>query len=155
TQAFDLAVPEAPQPVRIGDTTRLVYELHATNFSADELVLRSVSVADAASGNVLAEFRDDALSPRIEAFGVAGKVADRRIVRPGMRAVVYLEIDAAGATPRAIGHTLEYEIGGAKTSSPHTLESARTPIRGAAAPVLGPPLRGGPWAAVYDPSARR
>jgi hypothetical protein len=70
---------------------------------------------------------------------------------PGTRAVIYIElaVGAAGAAlPPALAHRIEYRRGAAL----ETVEGARTPVSVEVPPVLGPPVRGGPWVAVYHPS---
>src|SRR3546814_8749606 len=55
-QSFDVQVPVSPVPVRIGDATRLRYELHLTNFASRPLTLMRVRILDAATGMVMAGY---------------------------------------------------------------------------------------------------
>ncbi|WP_162314424.1 peptidoglycan DD-metalloendopeptidase family protein [Pseudoxanthomonas yeongjuensis] len=150
-ESFDLQLPVPPTPVRIDGQQRLVYELHLTNFAREPLSLQRVDVLDPATGHVLAQFMDADLAVRlarpdaIEA-GAAGAIA------PGMRGVLYLEFALpAGAVPRALSHRIAYA-----TPTPDSLEvEGATIALGTAPPVLGAPLRDGPWVAIHSPDWER
>src|SRR3546814_17233754 len=47
-QSFDVQVPVSPVPVRIGDATRLRYELQLTHFASRPMTLMRVRILDAA-----------------------------------------------------------------------------------------------------------
>jgi murein DD-endopeptidase MepM/ murein hydrolase activator NlpD len=149
-QSFDMQVPAPPTPVVVDGKPRLVYELHLTSFAREPLRLRSVTVVDSRLGHTVAELRDDTLRPRVAA---ASATKDPLTIEPGSRAFVYLELDlpADRALPRALAHRVEYE----RSGTTETVEGMDVPVRREAPPVLGPPLRGGPWAAVYHPSWER
>ncbi|QWP75446.1 M23 family metallopeptidase [Lysobacter sp. K5869] len=144
---LDLAVPQTPAPVAVEGRERLLYELHLTNFGAAPLHLDGVSVLDADSGAALAAWRGDALAARGRVIGAQNAALDGAL-RPGERAVLYLEIDLPAKAPRALRHKVEFSAPGAE---PGQVEGAQLAPRAAAALQLGPPLRGGPWAAVYAP----
>lgn len=144
---LDLAVPQPPAPVAVEGRQRLLYELHLTNFGATPLHLDGLSVLDADSGAALAAWRGEALVARGRIVG-ARETALSGALAPGERAVLYLELDLPGAPPRALRHRVEFSAPGAE---PGRVEGAQLAPRPAAALQLGPPLRGGPWAAVYAP----
>jgi murein DD-endopeptidase MepM/ murein hydrolase activator NlpD len=149
--SFDLQVSEKPRPVIVNGKPRLVYELHLTNFSLEALTLQSISVLDAASEVELITVRDDALNSRI---GLPNAGSDKRTVQPGLRAVVYFEVEISGREiPDALKHRIEYEV--PKTSEPGSVEGAQTSIQKDPLLILDPPLSGGPWAAIYEPSWER
>ena len=127
-----------------------MYELHLSNFAAEPLALRRVVVLDAASGAVLSELHGDALRTAIGRPDGIDATADHRDILPGVRAVVYISL-AVDAVPRALKHRVDYAGGG----SPGSVDGGRVEPRAASAAVLGPPLRGGPWAAVYSPEWER
>ena len=150
-QAFDVRVLNPPTPVDVSGTTRLVYELHLSNFAAEPLMLRRVAVLDAASGEVLGELQGAALRAAIGGPDRAKYDGDRREIPPGLRAVVYISL-AVDAVPRALKHRVDYAAHDGYRS---TVDGGRVEPRAASASVLGPPLRGGPWAAVYWPAWER
>lgn len=153
--SFDMRVPVPPTPVTVAGESRLVYELHLTSFAEEPLVLERVDVFDVEGGRVVAEVRGSDLGDRLGGPGVASSDADPRTIAAGMHAVVYIELTLAeGEVPAALEHRIAYS-GSADDRPPVTVRGARTPVRSERPVVLSPPLRGGPWAAVYDPSWER
>jgi murein DD-endopeptidase MepM/ murein hydrolase activator NlpD len=153
-QSFDIQIPWRPMPVVIGGKRQLVYELHLTNFANQSLSLKRIEVLDSA-GAVLSDIRDSELT------GIIGRVdhpvatADKALIPPGVRALAYLSVPLGmlGAPPISLRHRIEYLV-------PET--SDRLSVQGAAFTVsteplvsVGPPLRGGPWVAIYDASWER
>lgn len=147
-QSFELVVPASPSPVPVAGALRLVYELHVTSFATEPLRITGLTVLDADRGGPVAELAEDGLAARLAPVGAPGG-ADALAVAPGARAVIYLEIDLPGApVPSALVHRVAFAASGAAA----TVEGAPVPVRDGPLPALGPPLRGGPWAAVYHPS---
>jgi murein DD-endopeptidase len=146
---FDIAVLQAPAPVSIEGRQRLVYELHLTNFAAVELALAGVRVIDADNGAVVARFAQADLAGRARVAGSAAEGASA--MAPGTRVVVYLEFDGPDRMPRRLRHAVDFTRAGQPQAA--TAEGAPVDVGTAAStlPLLGPPLRGGPWAAVHAP----
>ncbi|WP_130620871.1 M23 family metallopeptidase [Dyella amyloliquefaciens] len=149
TQSFDLRVPWAPEPVVVAGKASLVYELHLTSYAKEPLRLASIAVIDD-GGHPIATFEGKALEAIL---GRPDHPADKDLARipPGVDAVAYLTVpfDPASGAARKVQHRIVY------TSDTATAASA--PIEGGAfdvssrAPLrLGPPLRGGPWVAIYN-----
>lgn len=153
-QSLDVRIPLAPQPVRIGDDVQLFYELHLTSFASSALTLTEVAVLDADSKDALARFEGDALTSLFERPGAA-KDAEPRSLAPGMHGVIYMTLPLKRAAPGRLTHriTLSVTSGGKQRSA--VLNTDVTPIDNTPLPELGPPLRGGQWAALYDPSMER
>jgi murein DD-endopeptidase MepM/ murein hydrolase activator NlpD len=152
-QSFDMQVPVPPAPVVVDGSPRLVFELHLTNFSRETLRLQRLAILDRKLGRTIAAFHEDALAQRLTQPGAASATKDPLTIAPGARAVVYLELDLPGG--RAVPATLVPRVEYARSGATETVEGVEFPVQGAATPVLGPPLRGGPWAAVYHPSWER
>jgi murein DD-endopeptidase len=150
----DLLVPTAPVAVRIAGRSNLVYELHVTNFQNVDVALVKLQVlADERAADVFAEYAGEELKQRLGRPGLSRQHEASEIIGPGMRALVYLwiELPDASSPPPALRHCLELDIrrpaGTVRTvvEGPLVRVSTETPI------VLDPPVRGGPWAAIYDP----
>ena len=152
-QSFDIAVPAAPAPVRIGEATQLAYELHLTNFSRSPLELTGVQVLDDRDGRIVSEVRGAELPSLVGKAGAAEETGKPTIVPSGGRAIVYLAVALSDAArPRALRHRIAYT----GTGPVHgTVEGGATAIDSRPLPILGPPLRGGPWVGVYDPDMER
>lgn len=145
TQAFDMAVPLAPQPVTIGGRRLLRYELHLTSFAPVPLAVERLEVTGAA-GESLLTLRGAALADVMRVIGVKEAGAS---IEPGRRAIVYLDLPLPpGAAAPQLRHrlSLRKQATAFLESGAEVTPRTGTPVR------LGPPLRGGPWLAVYDPA---
>jgi murein DD-endopeptidase MepM/ murein hydrolase activator NlpD len=141
-ESLDIAVPVPPGPVTIEGREWLIHELHLTNFSHEPLRLTRIEVL--ADSGPLRTFEGDDLAQRV-AIAAISRV-DAQPVRPGERAIVYLEV-AANAGPRSLRHRVQYIAG--ENREIFDVTGGEVAIRAKADLALGPPLRGGPWAAVY------
>lgn len=147
-QSLDLRVPWAPQPVVVRHQASLVYELHLTSFAREPLTLQRLEVLDDRA-HVLAAFEGEALAGVIGRRDAAGS-ATRLSIPAGVEAVAYLTVPLADAqaTPLHLTHRIGFAAAGVPhgvvEGAPVAVETRRQPLR------LGPPLRGGPWVAVYD-----
>ena len=152
--ALDIHVPVLPTPVRIDGRVHLVYELHLTNFSSADLSLSRISLAAGPDASKpLASFQDGALRDSLARVGPRGEGADARSIGSGSRAVFFawLALEERAPVPPAIHHTISYSLTGPSGSLSGAVEKVVS-VRLDPPVVLGPPLRGGPWIAVYDPS---
>src|SRR3546814_2412786 len=70
-QALDVAIPEAPNIVRVGAADQLVYELHLTNFSGLPLRLDELSINEGGEGATLKSYSGDELARVIGRVGPA------------------------------------------------------------------------------------
>lgn len=146
-QGFDIRPGVAPAPVDIGGESRLFYELQLSNFAPTPLELVRLEARDPESGRVLADLTGEALDAAL---------GGPRVVGPNAFVLAYLELQAGGAAPRTLVHRLTFadpEAGADRVLT--VVESGRVEIDAGALPVLGPPLRGGPWVAVYQPDMER
>jgi hypothetical protein len=152
-QTLDVAVHRAPETVTIGGRAHLVHELHLTNFLRTEVAVTGIQVLDGdrASG-AIADLRGDDLTGALGRPGVR-VAADTRRIAPASRAVAYFWIELPPGTqpPRAVRHRVEMQVMGPADSVSLAFEGPRTLVGGDDAVVIGPPLRGGTWAAVYLP----
>lgn len=147
--SFDLRVPVAPMVRSVEGVAELVYELHLDNFAHRDLVPLRVEVLDATRARLLAVYEGPALDQRLDRSGVQWKAETYAAIPSGRRGVVFVELSIADALPDALHHRIAY-----KDTPPGAdvrwVEGAGVPIVTGRTPVLSPPLRGGPWLAVYD-----
>lgn len=152
-QALDIQVAETPDVVRVGAADQLVYELHLTNFASLPLRLDQLVVKAGDKGSPLKTYAGDELAKAIGLVGPAEP--DARIIPPGRRAVVYINAPVPADLPRGgILHELTLGKAGADGAS-FTISGGTATPETTALPRLSPPLRGGPWVAVYDPGMER
>jgi murein DD-endopeptidase MepM/ murein hydrolase activator NlpD len=134
-----------------------VYELHLTNFSPDRVMLKSVEVRDARHGTAIAKFADADLAALLGHPGPTAGPAEPRIIEPGMRAVSYfwLAIGKGAAVPQTLTHRVSFDLLQSSVNVPAVTDGGTATVDVRPPPVLGPPLQGGPWVAVYDPAMSR
>jgi murein DD-endopeptidase MepM/ murein hydrolase activator NlpD len=148
TQSLDVRAPARPAMVRSNGATLLLYELHITNFSSRPLGVRRIAVIDARDGQLLDAIEGERLKAVRRSIATPAD-PDEGMLPPGMSAVIYIEMkfEAGHQLPARLRHQLEYE----RDDALLTTVAAPIEVGDRTAVILGPPLRGGPWAAVYDP----
>jgi len=147
TQSFDLRVPWQPEPVTVEGKASLVYELHLVSYAKEPLRLTSIAVVDD-GGHALAAFEGKALDA---VLGRPDHPADKDLTRipAGVDAVAYLSVPLGpGASPR-LHHRVTYTAD-VTPASPATIEGGAFVVASRPSLDLGPPLRGGPWVAIYN-----
>lgn len=157
----EMMVPLAPTPFKGDGKMHLVYELHLTNFSSQELTLTRLEImaADGPSpAKPLAKYEGEELAARLARPGVP-RAAEKQRVGAGMRAVTYLWLtfETPASVPKGLHHTLTATIGAAAANAGTsafeiTGKGAEITIRNGQAVVLSPPLRGDGWLAANGPS---
>lgn len=149
-QSFDLRVPWTPQPVVVGGKTSLVYELHLANEAQETLTIQRIEVLDDQQ-HVLVDLAGGELTA---AMGRADRVKgeERARMAPGMTAVAYLSVPLADAGNVHLHHRMVYA---GNAGSQLVVEGGNVTPSNRASMPLGPPLRGGPWVAIYDASWER
>jgi hypothetical protein len=155
--SVDLQVPVPPEPVKTGGSTAFVYELHITNFAPQEIELTRLEVLDAdGSGEAIRAFHGADLVKLIGHPGLP-EDAGRSSIAPGTRGVVYLgfALNTRIRIPRALKHRVEFDVVEGSDHERVLVEGASLPVDMRQPIALGPPLRGGPWVAIYDQSANR
>jgi len=149
-QSLDVAIPFAPALAQIGDRPCLVYELHLSNFAREPATVQDLAVLDGErpllaldAAAVSAHARQTPDTPGQAAHAGALTLA------PLARGVVYLSVPVtAQQAPSSLRHRLTVSVGDADT----TITTGPVAVSRQRPVVLSPPLRGGPWAAAYDPA---
>jgi murein DD-endopeptidase len=152
-QSFDIQIPWTPLPAQINGKQQLVYELHLTNFSRDRLRLDRVAVTDMTSGAVLHEFEGLELASMIGRQDHSVGESDKLVIPPGVRAVIYVGLPIklpTGAECR-LTHEIEFEVQSTNRERA-AVEGGNFVIHNEPMAIIGAPLRGGPWVAVYNES---
>lgn len=154
--AFAWSVPVAPTPIRSGDARRLAYEIHLTNFANVPLTIDRLDAADGAHPEQpLASWSGDALQSLIAQAGATRDEKATRTIAPGRHAIIYVDatLPPSIAVPKALVHRLVFSRPDDKSAT--ELDGANVVLAARPAVVLGPPLRGGDWVALYDPAMTR
>lgn len=144
-QSLHLSIPHAPPIARIDGEERLVYELHATNFSPRTLTVTDIELRSV-DGESIARLAPDGVMRRIgERAGEAHDLA------AGQRAIFYLSVPWNGRSTASLVHRIALLPNGADRSV--VIEGGAFRPEPATGLALGAPLRGGPWTAVQLPEA--
>jgi hypothetical protein len=124
----------------------LVYELHLTNFSREPLRALKLDVLGDSDASTVLSYGSEEMAARLVIASTSK--AGAQAVEPGQHAIVYMEVPLSSARPPSgLRHRIEYaSVGGNDVG--HVIGGACT-VEAPARLALGPPLRGGPWAAIY------
>jgi murein DD-endopeptidase len=147
--SFDLRVPVAPMLRSVDGANELVYELHLDNHAHTDLKPLRVEVWDANGTRLLAAYEGPALEQRLDRSGVQWKAQSYHAIPSGRRGVVFIELGIADPVPPTLRHRVTYTDTG-PGAAVRWVEGGGSTIVTGRTPVLSPPLRGGPWLAVYD-----
>lgn len=154
-QSLDMNVPFVSAPVKINGKQTVYYELHLTNISDDSIVLKKLEVIDVTDSEVIASFIKDDLKSRFIRLETSQE-SDENTLPPNTSGVIYLELILKKDKPkRQLEHRLESETGQGNKSKSFSVQGASVNLTKQPEIILGPPLRDGFWAAVYDPSWER
>jgi murein DD-endopeptidase len=149
-QSIDLDVPVAPVMFNQLGATQLVYELHVTNFLPHDIALTALRIRGS-NGRTIVEWDYGELARRIIRPGFGNDHPDPQIVGPGVRAVIAIWLTVPfNAITQTVLHSLELNLI-RPTGIVTTSVTGRATLGAMQSALLGPPLRGGPWVAVYDP----
>ncbi|GHN01971.1 hypothetical protein WSM22_34600 [Cytophagales bacterium WSM2-2] len=138
---------------RIGNNPALYYELYLSNFSSDTFKLKGIKVVDVSDSSILCDMQNQGLKSRYSKIGSALKDTSMWLV-PGNNAVVYIELILQKQI-REIVHRIFFDVIGKDKSGEFSIQTSTTKCNSDNQLVLGAPLRGGPWTAVYEPSWER
>lgn len=155
-ESFDLHVPVAPTAYLVDGRQTLTYELELSNYAADALQPVAVVVIDADRDEVLLRYEGADLIPHLDRSGLQRPLADAFGIASGRRGIVFVDLalSARGLLPKRLRHRVEYRAEGT-AAAVHVVEGGEVALRQRPVTVLAAPLRGGPWAAVYDASWER
>jgi murein DD-endopeptidase len=153
-QSLDIRIPVAPQPVRVGETVHVFYELHLTNYASSAATLAEIAVSDANTSAVLKRFEGAALAALL-VRPTAAKDAAPASIPGGMHGVVYMTLPLEQPLPTKLAHRITLSTPTRNEPRSVTLHSDVLSIDTTPLLELAPPLRGGTWAALYDPTMER
>ncbi|NIG54544.1 M23 family metallopeptidase [Chitinophaga sp. Cy-1792] len=152
-QSVDMHIPFMPGSVIINGKPAVYYELYLTNFSNDSISLEKMDVLNVVDSSVVATFGRDDLMNRFSRLGL--QLQDKEnIIAPGNSRVVYLELQHDKNNAQLV-HRLSFTLSQGNKKQAFSVLGAPLSLSGKPPIVLGAPLSGGPWVAVYDPAWSR
>ena len=148
TPRFALRVPTAPTVANAETGAFLVYELHLTNFVAQQWTVQKVEVLSGTPNpRVLQTLEARELGLAIVRPGTTIPLAERTIFAGGAWGVVmmWVPVDRA-APPASLSHRVTFALDNAAGTAVRDLQGGEAAVRRETV-TIGPPLRGGPWRA--------
>ncbi|PSL50351.1 peptidase M23-like protein [Chitinophaga niastensis] len=154
--AIVMRVEHAPAPGIINGKHTLFYEIFLTNFSALPLQLMQLEILTAEDTVSINFISGDEIARRLYMPGTKPGAVGNPVLPPGRVAVLYIEATISGnKMPGGIIHRLMFKDANDSTSPECRVYGAATRLENKPVLVLGAPLVGGPWTAIYDPSWER
>jgi hypothetical protein len=144
---LEIRIPAAPVIARIGGQSILVHEVHLTNFRPAAVTLTRIDVLG--DSVLLHSYAGTELASSLGRVGAPPRTPDPQRLEGGQRAIFYAWFPLpAGEAPSAVQHRISFRTDDGREQS---LDVVPATIARNAPPALGPPVRGGPWVAIYDP----
>jgi murein DD-endopeptidase MepM/ murein hydrolase activator NlpD len=146
---LEVSVRQAPAVVVVEGRRRVLFEVHLVNRGQQDVTPIRADIRDADTGAVLATVADAELAGRLSPITSSSA---RDVITPGAEAVIFVELDlpeAPATPPRGLACEINYRpaaSAGAAATVAQAKPALLTPMSKA---KLGPPLRGGPWVAIY------
>lgn len=145
-----LEVPVAPAAFKSNGKMELVYELHVNSFRAGDLTLTKVEILrDVGGTGPIASYVDKELTAILGRPGAGQQVTDRRLIGPGMKAILFLWLtfDETASVPTSLKHRLYFKLAGSETE--RIVEGAKVIVQRTGPLIIGPPVRGSGWVARF------
>ncbi|MGS2761904.1 M23 family metallopeptidase [Sinomicrobium sp. M5D2P9] len=153
-QTPDIRIGHQPEIVTIAGKPTVYYELHITNFSDSPVQFTRLDVMGQPDSIPVFSITGDEWQLRHKTAGTAEPLPDN-VLPPGGASVIFMEfILPPTIKNRTLIHNFRFiHPENAKTKpvffTGPVLEPRETTV------ILGPPLRGGPWTAIYSPDWER
>ncbi|MFM9937096.1 MAG: M23 family metallopeptidase [Novosphingobium sp.] len=154
----NVTVPKPPAPVLADGRTRLVYELHVTNFYSGPVEIAGIDIV--AGDAALASYRGAGLKALLMPVGSEAKADTVQVIEGGRTSVVFVDLtlEAGAVAPQHLHHRLLLSVNiGEGQKIERTVEGIDVDIQ-LPAMQIAPPLRGGRWVAangLFSPHHRR
>jgi murein DD-endopeptidase len=151
--SFDIRIINPPMTVVINGQSNLVYELHISNFSSGPLLIERIEILILKNSVSVLVFNEEEIRKRLYMPGGKSQTAT---IDSGGIGVVYIEVVIENLKlPIELFHRVTFQEPGQNDEQLLIDKVAITLVSQNAPLVLGPPVLGGAWAAVYEPSWER
>lgn len=149
----EITILTQPQPVIINGEILLNYELQLVNTWADTSIITRIEIYDHDHPGLTYFYEGDELLSHLHKNG--SKSSNTRIAKADT-AIFYIDLEIRGnKVPKFLSHSIFCVPAGNDTGQPGISQDFSLALEEKKAIVLGQPLSGGPWAAVYDFSWER
>lgn len=146
----ELKIQFMPDAVIMNGTPAVYYELRLTNHSPDSIYVNSLQIWSMTDSSIVFSNNNVELGKRIAGRNAFNEI-ERNILAPADSMVMYMEFSLRENKPAfQLNHVLQVERLKNNMKSKFTISTLAS-ISNQQQIVLGPPLKSGPWVAVYDP----
>ena len=153
---FEIRVPVPPGPLASGGDHYLVYELLIKSFlPATAEVTRVEIFAGSPAGRRLLEYTGDELGENmLPPTSQEEDPVKRRTIGALSHGLVYVMLPISGSStmPRQLFHRVWFDLPNSDGATEADYVDLETPVHTSSVIEIGPPLKGGPWAAFNGPS---
>lgn len=148
-----IQVPVAPAPIASGAERYLCYELVLRSYLGDTATVQLVEVfGDRAEGTPLVRYEGAELAGNMTMAGPASETARDLAPASWKRIYVWVPIPAGQAVPARLVNRLTFAVGTGERRFVDRVDQLTRVAPATSAIVVGPPLKGGPWAVFNGPS---
>ncbi|MPR35806.1 M23 family metallopeptidase [Salmonirosea aquatica] len=147
-------LPDSVQPVDIDGKPTVYYEIYLTNFSPDTFQLHALNVVDRGTSAPYLALQGPMLQKALSRIGSPSQDTTTRLL-PGATSILYLEFALPKQTVPQLTHLITFHAVGKEHWGELTIQTAALKCLSGTPLILGNPLAGGPWTAVYDPAWAR
>lgn len=152
-QTPDVRIGHLPEIVTIDGKPTIYYELHLTNFSDSPVKFTRLEVRGQTDSIPVFSITGDQWQFRHKTTNPAKQLPDN-VLPPGGASVIFVEFTLpAGVKNKTLVHNFQF-IHPDRDNKPVSFTGPAFDLRETTI-VLGPPLRGGPWVAIYSPDWER
>lgn len=149
TDSLDIRIPLTPSVVTIGGKPTVYYELFITNFSNDSISLNEVEVLNTSDSQTIFKIDKENLLSKQKRIGLSKKNND--ILQAGETITIYLEYSLPKGSSKKLNHQIKFQVIKNEIKKDYSIRGETIEFSDKSELVLGAPLRGGEWAAIYEP----
>lgn len=149
-QTIDVRIPFQTTLINIEGKLTAYYELYVTNFSTDTLDIIGIKIKDKTNSSIYLSANSAKLLNITKKIGSPNDKHPTRLI-PGQTSVIYLEYDVSNdKIPIDITHIITLK--NLTDAKEYVEKGSLISLSNREQIIVGAPLSGGPWAAIYDPS---
>lgn len=150
-KTLDVQLPGNLNFINIAGKPTAYYELYLTNFSTDTFQIKKLSILNIDDTSIFFNMQNEELKNSYRKIDSIRKDTTMQLM-PGNSAVIYVELSLQKEQIKEIVHRISFEVAGKKSLGEVSIQTSPSKCFSNTQLVLGAPLKGGFWAAVYEPS---
>jgi murein DD-endopeptidase len=154
TKILKSKIPKSINFIPIDSKLTAYYEIYVSNLSSDTITFTKVSVLDLKNTSPIYSSETLDLQNRIEKIGPYSELKNLDLL-PSQTMVIYFELILPNDRIKEISHRINFQIVRKEISKEDSITTETSKCITGQQLVLGAPLKGGAWAAIFEPSWER